>query len=107
MIGGSEGVYREVLALYCKDVEDRIDIFNRMPDGEGLPLFVTQVHALKIASASIGASAVAEEAARLETAGKEKNMAAVAEHLDRFREDLGALIGRIREALASDPPRPA
>jgi signal transduction histidine kinase/CheY-like chemotaxis protein/HPt (histidine-containing phosphotransfer) domain-containing protein len=99
MIGGSEGVYREILGLYCKDVEDRIDILKKAPDAEGLSLFVTQVHALKSASANIGAALVSEEAALLEAAGKKEDMAAIAEYLDRFRENLITLTGRIRKAI--------
>ncbi|MDR3139558.1 MAG: response regulator [Treponema sp.] len=100
MTGGSPGVYREILELYCKDVEKRLDILSQVPRAETLPLFTTLVHALKSASANIGAAALSEEAARLEIAGRERDMTAIREHLDQFRENLLALSARIRQTLS-------
>jgi signal transduction histidine kinase/DNA-binding NarL/FixJ family response regulator/HPt (histidine-containing phosphotransfer) domain-containing protein len=99
MTGGSEEIYREVLEIYCQDVEQRLDFFKRPPAPDQTALFVTQVHALKSASATIGATALSEEAARLEAAGKQGDLAFIAEGLDHFREALVALTGGIRKAL--------
>jgi signal transduction histidine kinase/CheY-like chemotaxis protein/HPt (histidine-containing phosphotransfer) domain-containing protein len=101
MTGGSEEIYREVLEIYCQDVDQRLDIFKQPPDPDQAAFFVTQVHALKSASASIGAAALSEEAARLEAAGKQGDLAFIAEGLDHFREALVAMTEGIRRALAA------
>ncbi|MDR3139140.1 MAG: response regulator [Treponema sp.] len=97
--GGSEAAYREILALYCRDATERLDILRQVPDEAGLPLFTTQVHALKTASASIGAMSLSEEAAMLERAGKAGDRGFIADHLDQFRKALISLTGMIRKAL--------
>jgi signal transduction histidine kinase/CheY-like chemotaxis protein len=97
--GGSETVYREILEFYCKDVAERLDILRQPPAAEGLPLFTTQVHALKSASANIGATVLSEQAALLEEAGRQGDRAVITERLDQFREALTALAERIRGTL--------
>jgi CheY-like chemotaxis protein len=99
MTGGTESGYIDVLALFCRDAEERLSILENTPDENALPLFITQVHALKSASASIGASAVSGEAEFLEGAGHRGDMAAIGERLDGFRESVSALVTRIRAAL--------
>jgi HPt (histidine-containing phosphotransfer) domain-containing protein len=99
MTGGSEDIYREVLDIYRQDVEQRLDAFRQLPDSEGLALFITQVHALKSASASIGAAALSEEAALLEGAGRREDMEFITARLDHFRAALEAITGGIRNAL--------
>jgi HPt (histidine-containing phosphotransfer) domain-containing protein len=54
---------------------------------------------MKSASASIGATALAEEAAQLETAGKNGGTAFIRERLAGFRERLEQLTKRIEAAL--------
>ncbi|MDR1950309.1 MAG: response regulator [Spirochaetaceae bacterium] len=99
MTGGSEEGYREVLLLYYRDVIKRLDILKNVPGPEELPLFTTQVHALKSASASIGAAGIAERAAALEGAGKAGDLQSIQQNLDGFRNTLSALAEAIREAL--------
>jgi HPt (histidine-containing phosphotransfer) domain-containing protein len=62
-------------------------------------MLVTQVHALKSASASIGAAALSEKAAMLEDAGKRGDVTAISEGLSGFRDDLSLIVKRIRHAL--------
>ncbi|MDR1949012.1 MAG: response regulator [Spirochaetaceae bacterium] len=102
MTGGSEAAYREILVLYCKDIAERLDILRQTPDEETLTLFTTHVHAIKSASASIGAMALSEKAALLEEAGKQGNRVFIAGHLDQFREALVVLTERIRAALTPE-----
>ncbi|MDR1531650.1 MAG: response regulator [Clostridiales bacterium] len=97
MTGGLEENYKEVLRLFCKDVDARLEFLEAVP--EDLLLFVTHVHALKSASASIGADWAAKEAAMLEEAGIRGDLAAISEVLGGFKEALEALAARIRAAL--------
>jgi CheY-like chemotaxis protein len=101
MTGGSERGYMEVLSLYCTDAEQRLEVLRGAPSPESLDLFITQVHALKSASLSIGAAALSGRAAALEEAGKRGDLAAIGEQIDGFREALTDIVARIREALPS------
>jgi len=97
--GGSETGYRELLEVYCLDVDSRLASLNYSHAENDLKSFITQVHALKSASAIIGATALSEEANALEDAGKRGDMEFIREHVEAFRENLGALAKRTREAL--------
>ncbi|MFP3154301.1 ATP-binding protein [Lachnospiraceae bacterium ZAX-1] len=100
MTGGTKKGYCQVLSLYCRDAEERMHILKEVPSEEGLRLFITQVHALKSASASIGAAELSKQAKFLEDAGERGDMAAILGRLKSFRENLTLTLGRIREALA-------
>jgi CheY-like chemotaxis protein len=101
MTGGTVEGYIKVLGTYCRDAEKRLEILSGVPDKNSLASFTTQVHALKSASASVGAAALSEKAAILEDAGKRGDIAAISEGLDGFREALSGLADRIRRALPS------
>jgi CheY-like chemotaxis protein len=91
MTGGTVALYRQVLNLFCKDAEERLPVLQNAPDPDGLPGFITQVHALKSASASIGAAEVSATAAELEAAGKAADMDFIREHLPGFVRALAEL----------------
>jgi signal transduction histidine kinase/CheY-like chemotaxis protein len=100
--GGTVSGYRKVLSTFRKDAEERLAFlknFNAEIDTEKLALFTTQVHALKGASATLGAAEVSAEAARLEAAGKAKDAAAISKALPGFIERLAALAENIASAL--------
>jgi signal transduction histidine kinase/CheY-like chemotaxis protein len=105
MTGGSPRQYQEVLSLYCQDASKRLELLREAPDEDGLALFTTQVHALKSASASIGAAALSEAAAELEAAGKRGDIAFIRERLNVFCESLSILVSRIRDALSAAKER--
>jgi len=65
--------------------------------------FTTHVHALKGASASIGAAAISLEAAALEDAARRGDMDAIRESAGSFRRNLSGLLPRVRSALAASP----
>jgi signal transduction histidine kinase/CheY-like chemotaxis protein len=100
--GGTEAGYRKVLVQFCKDARERLPLLKNIPDEPGLPVFTSQVHALKSAAATIGATAVAAEAARLEAAGTAADMAAIAEVLPVFTERLAALAEGISAAMEAE-----
>jgi signal transduction histidine kinase/CheY-like chemotaxis protein len=104
MTGGTEALYRQVLALFQKDALDRLPKLQALPDETALPLFITNVHALKSASASIGAAEVSEQAAKLEAAGKSADLAYIKDNLPNFTEHLTQLAKNIRAALQLNEP---
>ena len=95
MTGGTEAGYRTVLSLFRADAEERLSLLQTAPAENKLPEFVTQVHALKSASASIGAAQVSAQAAELENAGKAGDLTFIRENLGRFTESLAELAKNI------------
>jgi CheY-like chemotaxis protein len=105
--GGTEEGYLKVLRLYRQDVTERLIILREVGkivedslfDDSSLSLFITQTHALKSASASIGASEISRDAAALETAGINRDMGAIKSALGAFCDGLSSLAERIGEAI--------
>ena len=100
--GDSEAHYIEVLKLFTKDAAARLKILETLkgtPETE-LPLLITQAHALKSASASIGAEDISRMAAELEKAGLNNEFDSIKADLDTFHENLSVLVGKIKLALA-------
>jgi len=104
MTGGTVAAYRQVLSLFRKDAHDRLPLLQESPQADALPAFVTQVHALKSASASIGAHEVSARAAQLETAGKAGDTAFIRDNLPVFAEQLAELVKNIQNVLESGKP---
>jgi signal transduction histidine kinase/response regulator RpfG family c-di-GMP phosphodiesterase len=102
--GGSVEAYRKVLESYCRDAAERLEILQAVPDGDNLNLFTIHFHALKSASASIGAQALSEELAFLEAAGKHGDLEAVIGRLDVCLKELAGLVERIYVTLESVRP---
>ena len=110
MTGGTAESYHQVLSMFCKDAEDRIQkfrffLFESMSNGNGkfhekhLLSFITQIHALKSVSATIGASEVSVEASRLEEAGSKKELVFILDNLADFVEHLSGLVKNIHASL--------
>jgi HPt (histidine-containing phosphotransfer) domain-containing protein len=104
MTGGTIGGYKKVLAIFRKDAEERLALLQAPPEPEALPVFVTQVHAIKSAAGTIGAAEVSAEAAALEAAGKAGDAAAIQELLPGFTEKLAVLAAGIGAALEATAP---
>ncbi|GHU89152.1 hypothetical protein FACS1894202_06700 [Clostridia bacterium] len=102
MTGGEERDYLEVLALFRRDARERMPVLCAVPDGDGLPLFITQVHAIKSASASIGAAELSEQAALLESAGRRGDFAAIRGNLSGFTRELDTVLEGIRAVTAPE-----
>ena len=102
MTGGDTDFYHKVLSMFGKDVQERLPFLQTMPDKDTLPAFVTQVHALKSASASIGAADVSALAAQLEDAGRNRDGAFIEQQLPVFAEQLAELAKNITIALEAD-----
>jgi two-component system, sensor histidine kinase and response regulator len=97
MTGGTLDAYRRVLSIFREDAEKRLPLLQTVPEADALSAFVTQVHALKSASASLGAEEVSAEAAELEAAGKAGGTAFIGKQLPYFTGILKALVAGIRD----------
>jgi len=102
MTGGSEAVYRTVLATFCNDVQQRLAFLQKAPEKASMNDFITQVHALKGAAASIGAAELSAYAARIEEAGSTGNIAFIKESLNEFVCLLSEMVNKINATLKSD-----
>jgi|GEM_PF-897987 len=98
--GGTLAGYKQVLSVFYKDAKDRLPLLQTMPNAKTLPMFITHVHALKSASASLGAQEISKEAARLEAAGKAEDMMFFEKNLSLFTENLAELAENIGAVLA-------
>jgi CheY-like chemotaxis protein/HPt (histidine-containing phosphotransfer) domain-containing protein len=102
MTGGTEKQYVQILGLYCKDVLKRVELMDAVPSGaEETKAFIVYVHALKSASASIGASEISEEAKALEIAGRNEDFTFITEHLSGFKERQLGLVERITAVVSA------
>ena len=110
MTGGTADRYRQVLSMFCKDVEARLQmlryyLFESMSSGNNMlpekhiSLFTTQVHAIKSASATIGAAELSAESTALETAAFAKELTFIHDNLPDFVEHLQELINHIRVSI--------
>ena len=99
MTGGSQAGYIEVLNMYCKDSENRLPLLQTIPETDQMLNFVTQVHALKSASSSIGSLDVSNLAAELENAGKNNDLDLIKEKLPLFASQLAELVNNIKNSL--------
>ena len=109
MTGGTLLTYKQVLSLFCKDIEQRLPLLQKTPETDPpladiLPTLVTNIHALKSASASIGAAEVSAQAAELETMGKAGDLAFIRKNLPAFAERLAELIRAIKKAMEPKAP---
>ena len=110
MTGGTSDGYRQVLTMFRKDAEERLQkfrffLYEGLNSGTGkfpekhLQSLTTQIQALKSASATIGAAELSAEAAQLEAAGKEKNFVFIYDKLPDYIEHLSDLVKNVRSAL--------
>jgi CheY-like chemotaxis protein len=97
MTGGSLANYMPVLELFSEDVEKRLPVLEKMP--EELPRFIMHVHALKSASAAVGAADASAKAAALENAGKRGDMEFVQKNLGTFADQMRELARNIKAYL--------
>ena len=99
--GGKPELYIETLAAYYRDGLEKIRKIKSCLETEEIDLYTIHVHALKSASANIGAFNISEEAKALENAGEEKDLLYIEKHNDIFLLDLKLLLDNISLVLAA------
>ncbi|MDD3413888.1 MAG: ATP-binding protein [Lachnospiraceae bacterium] len=87
-------IYHTILKTYYPDMTERLVELEHIFAKKDLKLFATYAHAMKSASASVGAIEISELAKILEFAGKEENVSTIEEKLQEF-------INKFREVLQS------
>ena len=94
--GGSLKAYHEILKTYVTDCERRRRETAESYENEDFKLFTIYVHALKSASANIGAEDFARGAAKLEMAGKNDDIAFIRENYAQFLNNLSEVITSVK-----------
>jgi len=104
-VRGNAENYLRVLSVFCKDGYNKIAEISEALSSGDLRLYTTYVHALKSASANIGASRLSEIALALETAGKNGNRAYIDEYTPRLVYDLKLLLFNVGNFLKANAER--
>jgi len=100
--GGTVSAYKQVLSLFCKDVEERLPLLEQSIKEDNLNLFVTHVHAMKSASASLGAAGISAQAASLEAVGKAGDAVFLRNNVPSFIKQFRELLAGIHAVLKTD-----
>jgi HPt (histidine-containing phosphotransfer) domain-containing protein len=97
--------YLQTLAIFRKDGQNKIAQINKCLEAADLPLYVTYVHALKSASANVGAGALSEMAGALEAAGARKDWGYIQAHTADALHALETVLANIGAAIAAMSPK--
>ena len=106
--GSSLRIYREILALFRKDLAAKIPLLRKAAEGGDLESYTMMIHAFKGAARSVGAEEAGTAAARLETAARAGDTKTIAGATGPFLETLsrlGTAIDRAAAALQDSPAR--
>jgi len=98
--GGTLTSYLETLSIYYKDGLEKISEIEACLESANLDLYTIHVHALKSASANIGAYELSEIAATLEKAGERRDTEYIELHTPILLAALKAMLVQINDVLA-------
>jgi CheY-like chemotaxis protein/HPt (histidine-containing phosphotransfer) domain-containing protein len=99
MTGGTLDRYLNTLGIFLEDGKEKLQQIRSSLEVGNIPLYATFVHAVKSASASVGAAELSDYAKRLETAGKTEDMTYIDRNNPIFLEDFALLLERIEKTL--------
>ena len=100
--GGNTRLYYDTLSVFSEEGAERVDKIRECLDKRDYELYTILVHALKGASANVGAESLSEAAYALEMAGQEGDHSFLAENTEPFLESFELLVAGIRAALGLD-----
>ena len=107
MTGGIPDTYMQILECFSGDIGKTLVFLNGFSnniehDGNTANMmdFTTNIHAIKSAAASVGASEISSQAARLETAGNENDLDFIRQALPDFNSRLAKLARDISQRTA-------
>ncbi|MFI3249692.1 MAG: ATP-binding protein [Eubacteriales bacterium] len=99
-IGGDFESYITILDLFYKDGVKRISILQDYLDAKHYQEYKVEVHALKSACASVGATGVSTKAQKLEEACNGENFSYVDQNSPEFVQEFKELLENIQNALS-------
>jgi len=98
--GGKLTGYIEVLRTFTASAQRQMDKMRSSIDEGDIARVALEAHALKSASAGIGATALSELAKAMEFAGKQNDVAYVRENFDTLLGEYATIVNRIRTSLS-------
>lgn len=98
-VGGDYNTYVDILNMYYKDGLKRVHSIRNFYDHKQLQEYKIEVHALKSASASVGAMDISEKARLLEEASITADWTYINQYALEFIDDFNILLENIRESL--------
>ena len=104
--GGKIDLYLETLSIFYKDGLEKIQEIKTCIDENDLRVYTIHVHALKSASANIGAESLSEEAKALEMAGDRGDSTYIEENNELFINNLKLFLDRINIFLSANKKVP-
>ena len=104
--GGSARNYLAILQVFFKDGEKKIVQIIDCCENNNISLYTTYVHALKSASANIGATSLSEQAKTLEAAGMNHDLDFIRKHTNDFLDSLKKLLADIDRAVSAHTEKP-
>jgi len=99
--GGTLEYYYETLTAFHEDGLEKTDEIKKCLETGNLSLYITCLHALKGASANIGADELSATAQSLENAGLREDLEFIYANTDNFLTELKQLLNNITNALPS------
>jgi len=102
MVGGTLELYMQTLEAFHKDGFKKIKEIKECLETDNFSLYTTYVHALKSASASIGALDLSEIAKSLEMAGNREDFTYIKLHNAQFLIALETLLNNINKVLLAN-----
>jgi len=106
MVGGTLKLYMEILSTFYKNSLTKINEIKKCLETDNYPLYTTYIHALKSASANIGALDLSEMARALESAGRQADIAYIKQHNSEFLSALEIVLDNINKVLKDEPKTP-
>jgi len=100
--GGTLKSYMQILTVFHRDGLEKMNEIKKSFETDNYPLYTTYVHALKSASASIGALDLSKTAKSLEMAGKQGNFTYIKQHNHQLLTSLEILLNNINTVLLAN-----
>jgi signal transduction histidine kinase/CheY-like chemotaxis protein len=98
--GGKDNIYQKILKVFLIDAEKAKSILESAINQGDLKEYTIHIHALKGATATIGARNLSELAKELESAGRHDNLDLVKTNTPIFLESLMIVAGKVNQYLA-------
>ncbi len=102
MMNGTVKSYLRALAVFQSDGIRKVEEIKKSLETQNYPLYTIHVHALKSATANIGANELSEAAKQLEMAGKQGDFEFIKLHSTEFLTSFQALLDNISVVVAAN-----
>ncbi|MCR5595443.1 MAG: Hpt domain-containing protein [Lachnospiraceae bacterium] len=96
---GDKAFYVEIMGDYINEYADKSTRLESYYEGNVYREYQVLVHSIKSTSRTIGATALSEEAKRLEDAAAEENASYIKEHHEPFMKEYAKLAGELSAVM--------